>query len=380
MTRTKTPEKNPVPNISNPAASPGEVVAGVDTHRDEHVVAVLDHLGRLLDTARFAADGNGYEALLCWLSTLGTPIGIGIEGTGSYGHGLARYLSVHAPAGVEVYEIDRPDRSSRRRHGKSDSLDAHAAAQATLSQALDRAGDRQRLGVPKGRDGAIEALRNLRVARSSAVKQSADVIRQIKSLIITAPDELRAELRGLKSPALISRCARLRPDPARIAEPSQAVKHALRALARRHQHLAAEIDDADALIAPLVAQINPDLLAVKGVGPDVAGQLLVTVGQNPDRIHTEAAFARLCGVAPIPASSGKTHRMRLHRGGDRQANAALYRLVLSRMRWDPRTRAYIERRTTSDGLTKREAIRCLKRYAARELYPVLMNQTALDNP
>jgi hypothetical protein len=224
----------------------------------------------------------------------------------------------------------------------------------------------------------VEALRNLRVARRSAIDQRADCQRRIKSLIVTAPEPLRAQLRGLKGVKLIRGCAGLRCDPARIGEPEQAAKTALRALARRHTALTAEIDDLDALIGPLVTQINPDLLARTGVGPDVAGQLLVTAGQNADRLHAEPAFAMLCGAAPIPASSGKTHRHRLNRGGDRQANAALYRVVLSRLRWDPRTRAYVERRT-KEGLSKKDIIRCLKRMIARELYYVLRPAQPTEN-
>uniref|UniRef100_UPI000A66C756 transposase n=2 Tax=Sphaerimonospora mesophila TaxID=37483 RepID=UPI000A66C756 len=223
---------------------------------------------------------------------------------------------------------------------------------------------------PKQRDGRIEALRNLRVARRSAVDQRADTQRQIKALIVTAPDDLRERLRGLPVKELIKVCAGLRPQPADAASPSTAAKIALRSLARRHQQLTQEINELDELLDPLVAAINPHLVAANGVGTDVAGQLLVTAGQNHDRLTSEAAFAMLCGAAPIPASSGKTHRHRLNRGGDRQANAALYRVVLCRLRWDPRTRAYMERRT-KEGLSKKEIIRCLKRYIVRELYQII---------
>jgi transposase len=210
------------------------------------------------------------------------------------------------------------------------------------------------------------------------VRQRAQCQQQIKSLIVTAPEPLRAQLRGLKGVQLIDTCVGLRPDASRIDEPEQAAKTALRALARRHAALTAEIDDLEALIGPLVAHINPELLARTGVGADVAGQLLVTAGQNADRLHSEPAFAMLCGVSPIPASSGKTHRHRLNRGGDRQANAALYRVALCRMRWDPRTRAYVERRT-KEGLSKKDIIRCLKRMIARELYYVLRPAQPTEN-
>ena len=336
-----------------------QVAGGVDTHQDTHTAAAVDVTGRMLGHRQFPATAAGYRQLLAWLRGFGALLIVGIEGTGVYGAGLARYL---AGEGVAMLEGDRPDRKTRRFAGKSDPLDAEAAARTALA--------RKRTGIPKQRDGRVEALRNLRVARRSAIDQRADCQRRIKSLIVTAPEPLRAQLRGLKGARLISTCTGLRPDPSRIGEPEQAVKTALRALARRHTALSEEIDDLDALIEPLVAAINPELLERTGVGADVAGQLLVTAGENSDRLHSEPAFAMLCGAAPIPASSGKTNRHRLNRGGDRQANAALYRVVLCRMRWDPRTRAYVERRT-KEGLSKKDIIRCLKRMIARELYFVL---------
>jgi transposase len=336
-----------------------EVAGGVDTHLDTHTAAVIDQVGRVLGTQQFPATVTGYTALLAWMRGFGRLGRIGVEGTGAYGAGLARRLRVEQ---VEVIEVDRPDRKTRRFQGKSDPIDAIQAAKAAL------AGDRT--GIPKQRDGRVEALRNLRVARRSAVDQRADTQRQIKTLIVTAPDELRAQLRGLTVKQLITVCANLRPDRAVAAAPITAVKIALRSLARRHQQLSTEITDLDEVLDPLVTAINPGLLAANGVGTDVAGQLLVTAGENHERLASEAAFAMLCGVAPIPASSGKTTRHRLNRGGDRQANAALYRVVLCRLRWDPHTRDYTQRRT-QEGLSKKEIIRCLKRYIARELYQLI---------
>lgn len=336
-----------------------EVVGGVDTHLDTHTAAVIDLVGRVLGTEQFPATAAGYAALLAWIRRHGQLLRVGVEGTGAYGAGLARRLH---DQGVEVIEVDRPNRKTRRLQGKSDPIDAIAAAKAALAG--------ERTGTPKHRDGRVEALRNLRVARRSAVEQRADTQRQIKTLIVTAPDELRARLRGLAVTQLIATCANLRPDRADAAAPATAVKLALRSLARRHQHLSVEITDLDELLEPLVAAINPGLVAANGVGPDVAGQLLVTAGENHHRLTSETAFAMLCGVAPLPASSGKTTRHRLNRGGDRQANAALYRVVLSRLRWHPDTRAYTKRRT-KDGLSKKEIIRCLKRYVARELYQII---------
>lgn len=336
-----------------------EVTVGVDTHGDTHTAAVIDTAGRLLGCQQFPADAPGYAALLAWAVTFGAVLLAAIEGTGAYGAGLARFLR---DAGVDLLEIDRPDRKARRFAGKSDPLDAEAAARAGLA--------RVRTGIPKDRTGKVEALRNLRVARRSAVDQRADCVRRIKTLLVTATDELREQLRHLPDRELLRTCAALRPDTTRAGEPEQAAKIALRALARRHAALVEEITELDQVIEPLVTEINPALLQLNGVGADVAGQLLVTAGENTDRLRSEAAFAMLCGVAPIPASSGKTHRHRLNRGGDRQANAALYRIVLCRLRWDPRTQAYARRRT-EEGLSKKDIIRCLKRLIAREIYYVI---------
>ena len=339
------------------------VIGGVDTHRDTHTAAALDTTGRLIDTATFPATQAGYQQLLHWLRSWGPVREVGVEGTGAYGAGLTRYL--HAQH-IPVAEVDRPDRRTRRRSGKSDPIDAEAAARAVLTA--------QRISTPKHRSGATEALRALRVARRSAVQARKIVLQQIHALLVTAPEPLRHQLRELRLPALIAACADQDPtglaDPARVADPATATRLALHHLARRHQHLSREVSACDQVITGLIDQINPALQALPGVGPDSAGQLLVTAGDNPTRLRSEAAFAHLCGAAPIPASSGRTDRHRLHRGGDRQANAALYRIVLSRLRWDERTRDYMARRTR-EGLSKKDIIRCLKRYVAREVYAVL---------
>lgn len=337
-----------------------EVFGGVDTHLDTHTAAAIDQVGRVLGTQQFPATKAGYAALLAWLRGHGRLDRVGVEGTGAYGAGLAHLLRDEH---VTVVEVDRPNRKTRRFQGKSDPIDAIQAARTALAA--------DRTGIPKQRDGRVEALRNLRVARRSAVEQRADTQRQIKSLIVTAPDQVRAQLRALSTTTLITTCANLRPDRADAATPATAVKLALRSLARRHQQLTTEITDLDNLLEALVTAINPALTAVHGVGLDTAGQLLVTAGDNHERLTSEAAFAMLCGTAPIPASSGKTTRHRLNRGGDRQANAALYRVVLTRLRWDQKTRDYMQRRTT-EGLSKKEIIRCLKRYVARELYQFII--------
>lgn len=353
----------------SPAVSVLEVTGGVDTHADTHTAAAVDAAGRVLGSAQFPTTSAGYRCLLEWLRGFGELVLVGVEGTGVYGAGLARFLGAE---GVAMVEVDRPDRKTRRFAGKSDPIDAQAAARAALS-------GRQN-GTPKSRDSAVEALRVLRVARRAAVTHRADVQRRLRALIVTAPESLREQLRTLALAELLATCAALRPDRARLDDPTQATKRALRVLARRHGALSEEIAELDTDLEALVARIHPELLAVHGVGTDIAGQLLVTAGANHERLHSEAAFAALCGVAPVPASSGRTHRHRLNRGGDRQANCALWRITLTRLRHDPRTRAYAARRTT-EGLSKTEIIRCLKRYIAREIYYILNpRSTALDSP
>ena len=341
------------------------VTVGVDTHSEVHVAAVLDERGRLLGTESFPTTSKGHRQLERWARGFGVIDAVGIEGTGAWGAGVARHFSA---AGHRVVEVDRPDRKTRRQRGKSDTIDAEAAARAVQAGTAT--------GTPKTRSGCIEAIRALRVARRSAIKARSQAAHQFHCLVSTAPDELRDELRTLRLADLIETAARLRPgDP---TDAVQATKAALRSIARRHQHLTVEVDDLDAILAPLVAESAPNLVALNGVGTDVAGQLLVTAGDNPDRLRSDAAFSHLCGSSPIPASSGRTNRHRLNRGGDRAANAALYRIVLCRLRWDPRTRHYVERRT-KEGLTKPEIIRCLKRYIAREIYRELTRRP-LDHP
>lgn len=336
-----------------------EVTGGVDTHGETHVAAVLNNTGRILATSSFPATLAGYRQLLRWLRRHGPVDRVGVEGTGSYGAGLARYLTGE---GVAVLEVNRPDRQRRRRRGKSDPVDAEAAARTALN------GDAT--GAPKAGGGPVESVRVLRLARRSAIKARTQAANQIRDLIVTAPDQLRSRLRDLDTDDRVAVCARFRTTA--LADPGEATKAALRTLARRHQELSGEIHTLDDQITQLCTTINPALLAARGVGPEVAATLLVTAGDNPHRMGSEAGFAALCGASPVEASSGKITRHRLNSGGDRQANNALWRIVLVRMGNDERTKAYVARRTL-EGKSKKEIIRCLKRHVAREIFRLLTN-------
>ncbi len=323
---------------------PLRITAGVDTHLDVHVAAALDERGGLLGVESFETTPAGYRQLLRWLRGFGDVELAGVEGTGSYGAGLTRYL--HGE-GVKVVEVDRPNRQRRRRRGKSDPQDAITAARAAQS------GDA--LGEAKTRDGNVEAMRVLRVARSSARKARTQTLNQMRSLISTAPDDIRDELRRLNVYRLLERAAGYRPGTRR--DLTSLTKLALRMLARRALALETEVAELDAILGHLVCETAPKLIARHGIGTDSASALLVAAGDNPERLRSEATFAHLCGASPLDASSGKNERHRLNRGGDRQANAALWRIVVTRMVSDPRTPRYIERRM-KEGRTKKEAFRC----------------------
>jgi len=334
------------------------ITGGVDTHADVHVAAALDGIGGLLGTESFPTTRAGYVSLLTWLQVFGPVELVGTEGTGSYGAGLARHITA---AGTRVVEVDRSDRQDRRRAGKSDPLDAVSAARAALS-------GRAR-GTPKGRDGAVEAVRALMVAKRSARSERTQSINQARALVVTGPDDIRSRFAKHSSDALVAELASMRPRSGEVV--GYATRIALRELGRRAEFLGEQIDRLDELITPLVNAHAPRLLSLHGVGPNTAAILLVAAGDHPERLRSEAAWAHLCGVAPIPASSGKTsNRYRLNPGGDRQANHALWRIVFTRMGSHPPTRVYVERRT-KEGLSKMEIIRCLKRYVAHEVYPYL---------
>jgi transposase len=354
-------ERMAITTMAHP--TPPRVTVGVDTHKDTHVAAARDQLGRRLGTTQVPASSAGYAQLLSWAHALGEVVAWGVEGTGSYGAGLARFL---AAQGQRVVEVNRPDRQARRRRGKSDAVDADAAARAV------QAGEAT--GVPKAQDGVVEMLRALRAARQTAVKARTQAINALKGLLVTAPAELREQLGGLPTGRLVGAAAEL--EVGTLTTPTAATKLALRGLAQRYQYLDAEIALLTEQLDALTARHAPKLRDLHGVGPDCAAALLIAAGDNPRRLHSEAAFAALCGTSPVEASSGKTRRHRLNRGGDRQANAALHRVVVVRLRWHQPTRDYATRRTTQ-GKTSKEILRCLKRYVAREVFAVLRQ---IDDP
>ena len=346
----------------------GAVILGVDTHLDLHVGVAIDHLGRRLGELSVPTTAKGYEELLRWAEGFG-PVGCaGVEGTSSYGAGLTRHLRAR---GIEVLEVERPEhrrRNSRRNLRKSDPSDAEAAARAVLAG--------EAAGLPKSGDGRVEMIRTLRAARRSAIKARVQAANQLQALRLTAPEQLRRRLRGLSTKELVSVAARFRigDDPRDVPT---ATRFALRSVARRYEALSEEIADLDAHLDRLVAQAAPELLSLPGT--DSAATLLIVAGDNPKRLKSEASFASLCGVSPVEASSGKVVRHRLNRGGNREANRALYMVCLARMRRDRRTQEYVARRT-AEGKSKREIIRCLKRYVAREVYRVLISCHARFSP
>jgi transposase len=334
------------------------ITVGVDTHNDIHVAVAIDALGRRLGELAVPATAAGYQQLHCWAENLGPCNAYGVEGTGSYGAGLARYLR---SCGARVVEVNRPDRATRHRLGKSDPIDAEAAARAVLAGTA--------VGTPKHGDDRVEMIRILKLTRDSAVKSQTQAVNQVKAVLVTAPPELREALHGLPRISLLERCAALRPSE--LSTPIAVAKHALRLLARRALALRAEAKALNVQLAELTTAAAPALVELIGIGPDSAAALLISAGDNPQRLRGEAAYAALCGTNPIPASSGKITRHRLNRSGDRQANAALHRAVVTRMRWHEPTKIYVQRRT-AEGKTKAEIMRCLKRYLARQVYRCLL--------
>ena len=309
------------------------VTGGVDTHQDLHVAAALDQLGRVLGTQSFPTTADGYRQLHRWLLSFRRLDRAGVEGTGSYGSALARHLSGQD---VIVIEVARPNRQVRRRYGKTDVIDAIAAARSVQSG--------EATSKPKSHDGPVEALRTLKAVQHSANKARTQALNQIHTLLVTAPGDLRARLTPLPRGKLLATCAafRIRTDDDTL---SAVIRLALRELAQRVLHLDQQLKDVTTRLRRITKAVAPDLVAIKAVGPEVASTLLMTAGDNPDR-----------------------HR--LNRGGDRQANAALWRIVFVRLGCDQRTRDYVAKRT-AEGKSKAEIMRCLKRYVAREVYAAL---------
>lgn len=336
----------------------GHVVIGVDTHKHVHVAAVMDTIGGILATLTITTDTGGFKQLLDWASGFGKVIAFGIEGTGSYGATLTSFLRRQ---GYKVVEAGRPDRRSRRANGKSDTLDAENAARSVLAGFATT--------TPKSADGAVEMIRQLKIAHDSAVTDRTAVMVTMKAMLVHGSDQLRRETNHKTQIMLARHLAALRPRA--LQTPDDALRHALRSLARRWQQLDAEAKELSAMIEQLVTSTAPQLLEPFGIGVDTAAEILIVVGDNPERIRSEAAFAKLAGISPVPTGSGKTSgRHRINHGGHRQLNAAIYRTVIVRMRFHEPTIAYVARRT-AEGKTKREIIRCLKRYVIREVYHLI---------
>ena len=334
------------------------VIIGIDTHKASHVAVAIDTQGTRLAAPSIPTNPKGYLELERWARSFGYVLAFGIEGTGSYGAGLSRSLLAQ---GHNMIEVTRPNRQLSYTQGKTYSLDAEGAARSVLSG--------QATAIPKTQTGSSEMIRHLKIARDTAVKSRSQAIVTLKTLIINAPavlQEILDQIRG--KVALIRHIAAFRLGD--IDTPLASAKAAMRALARRWLWLHEEIIAHDKELERLVTERAPDLMASHGIATLTVAEMLILVGDDPTRIRSEAAFAKLCGVCPIPASSGKTHRFRLNRGGNRQANAALYRVAIVRMRSHEPTLAYFKKHT-KDGKSKSEIIRCLKRYIVREIYSQL---------
>ncbi|MDV8025345.1 IS110 family transposase [Rhodococcus sp. IEGM 1330] len=342
------------------------VYVGIDTHKDTHHAAIIDALGRPVADRQFPSTEVGHRALLAWIAGTGVAEKVGVEGTGSYGTTLTTFLR---GAGLEVVDVDRVDRKARRFHGKSDSIDAHSAAQSVLAGRVST--------IPKTHDGDVEAIRFLHNARHFSVKARAEAITMLKGAIVNAPDHIRAPLRDLPNKTLVETCARMRPGTVTPGNLDAAIKTSLRCLALQILELGTHEHTLKMQITTLVNATAPQLLDRFGIGFETAAQLLITFGDNRDRITSEGAFAALSGVSPIPASSGKTSRHRLNRGGNRQANRALHVIVMARLKHDADTRKYRDRRL-AEGKSKRDIIRCLKRAVAREIYRLLKPAKPLE--
>lgn len=332
------------------------LIGGIDSHKDTIHVAVITEIGHQVTDREFPTTAMGYRNAVAWLTSHGRIQAVGVEGTSSYGLGICTALSV---AGMKVIEVNRTRPAERRKQGKTDSLDAYRAARSVLTGEASTSPKR----------ASIESLRALNIARRSAVKAQQGAGRQLGALLVNAPAHIRDQYRHLTSTKLVSTLVNTRPGQVKDTHDADTL-FALRSLARRHRDLTNEITELQQRMSTRATTANPGLLAVKGVGTVVGAQLLITAGDNPDRLRSPASFAALCGTAPIPVSSGRTDRHRLSRGGDRQANAALHHIVNVRMSTDPRTRAYRDSHLAK-GWTNKAIYRALKRAVAREIYRAL---------
>lgn len=334
------------------------IVVGVDTHKHSHVAVALDQVGGVIGQTTISVDQAGYAELEGWAGQHGAQVCFGIEGSGSYGAGLASFLRRR---GHRVVEVNRPDRRLRYLRGKNDPVDAEHAARAVLAGTAT--------ATPKSADGTVEMIRQVKIAKDTAVKARSQAMITLKTVVVTAPAELREELDRLGDRQLIEHCRQLRYES--MTGPTDAARYTLRALADRYHRLDHEVRLHESILQTLTERAAPQLTSTFGVGADSAAELLIVVGDNPERIRSDAALAKLCGACPIPASSGKTTRHRLNRGGHRQANAALHRIIVVRMRFHQPTINYVTRRT-AEGKTKPEITRCLKRLLIREIYQTVV--------
>jgi transposase len=344
-----------------------DVIVGVDTHKQSHVAVTVDGLGGRLSDVSVSATADGHAELLAWATAQGRVVTFAVEGAGSYGIGLTRFLRRQ---GHPVVEVGRPPRKGDRRSlGKNDTIDAEHAARQVLAGGS--------APTPKTADGQIETLRLVKIGRDTAVKARSQAMVTLKSVLVTAEDDLRAPLECLSDTRLVEACAAFATKA--LTGPSEAMRYLLGTLARRWLDLDDEIKLHSSLLKAITSAVAPALVDAFGIGPDVAAEMLIAAGDNTDRIRSEAALAKMCGACPIPASSGRTDgRHRLYRGGNRQANAALYRTIIVRMRWHEPTIAYVARRT-AEGLSKKDLIRCLKRYLVREVYRLLPSPVNNNN-
>jgi len=334
------------------------VILGIDTHKHTHTVAVISSTGLEMDSKQFEANSCGFKKAYLWASEFGVILRAGIESTGSYGAGISRYLTEND---IKVYDVYAPDRLRRYRSGKDDSIDAYSAAEAALSYT--------RCTPAKDHDDRTDALRMMETSYSQLVKQHTASINTLKAELVTLPNQARERLEALSTKDLIKTCARVDTSKA-FKDLEHGVRFALSAMARTLQALDKEISVLDKEIARLAKELLPHTVALQGVGHHGAVKFLSAIGTGIDRLSGEAAFAMACGVSPVPVSSGNKHHFRLNRGGNRQANSALHFMALTRMRLDERTKAFITKKT-SEGKSKKDAMRALKRYLAREVFGAL---------